>query len=152
VIDIVPDTLGTGPAPTPDPAVPTGLEMKASDANFLKSSTGFYVLEQGGWRWTARDFSLTFPATRVATSLTIRVNVPELEIQKLGTITLTIRAGEHELAPEIFSKAGDYTVVRTLEQDWGNRFDFRVDKILAPTATDGRELGIIFVGAKVELK
>ncbi len=152
VIDIVPDTLGTGPAPPPDPAVPTGLEMKASDANFLKSSAGFYVLEQGGWRWTAREFSLTFPGTRVATSLTMRVNVPELEIQKLGAITMAIRAGEHELAPETFSKAGDYTVVRSLEQDWGNRFDFRVDKTLAPTAADNRELGIIFVGAKVELK
>lgn len=152
VIDIVPDTLGTGPAPPPEPVVPTVLEMRPGDADFLKSSTGFYVLEQGGWRWTAREFSLTFPETRVATSLTVRVNVPEVAIQKLGGITMRIRAGEHELPPETFSKAGDYTVVRSLEEGWGNRFDFRVDKTLAPTAADNRELGIIFVGAKVELK
>ena len=152
VIDIVPDSLGTGPALRPDPSVPTGREIRPADPDFLKESTGFYLLEQGGWRWTAREFSLTFPASVSAKSLTVHVNVPEAEIQKLGAITMSIRLGEHELAPETFSKAGDFNVTRSLEEGWGNRFDFRVDKTLAPTAADNRELGVIFVGARLELR
>jgi len=150
VIDIVPDTLGTGPAPAPDPAVPTVSELRPGDPDFLKHSTGFYVLEQGGWRWTAREFSLTFPTSRQAASITLSVNVPEAEIRKLGAIKMSIRVGEHELAPETFSRAGDYSVTRSLEG--GNRFDFQLDKTLPPTAADNRELGIIFVGARLDLR
>jgi hypothetical protein len=152
VIEIVPDTLGTGPAPPPDPVVPTTQELRPGDADFLKQSTGFYVLESGGWRWTAREFSLTFPGSREAKNITLRVNVPEAEIQKVGAITMSIRVGEHVLAPETFSRAGDFSVTRSLEQGWGNRFDFSVDKTLSPTAADNRELGIIFVGARLELR
>jgi hypothetical protein len=146
VIEIIPNTLGTGPAPTP--AV---LDLHAADPDFLKQSTGFHVLEQGGWRWTMREFSLTFP-TYAAKTLTIHVNVPEVAIQKLGAITLSIRAGEHVLAPEVFSRAGDFHVTRTLEEGWGTRFEFRVDRTLAPTAQDSRELGIIFVDARLDLR
>jgi hypothetical protein len=149
VIDIVPDTLGTGPEPTADPAVPNYREMSAADADFLKNSSGFYVLEHGGWRWTGRQFSLTFPS-RPGKSVTLRVNVPEAEIQKVGPITLSIRVGDHVLAPETFSRAGDFSVTRNLEERWGNRFEFGVDKGLAPTASDNRELGIIFVGARLQ--
>jgi hypothetical protein len=152
VIDIVPDTLGTGPAPPPDPVVPTVQELRAGDPDFLKQSTGFYLLEQGGWRWTGKEFSLAFPSSRPAVNLTVHVSVPEAEIQKLGAITLSIRAGDHELAPEIFSRAGDFNVTRSLEAEWGNRFEFRVDKTLPATAGDARELGIIFVGARLELR
>jgi hypothetical protein len=150
VIDIAPDTLGTGPAPPPDPAVPSWLELKPGEADFLNQSTGFYILEQGGWRWTMREFSLIFPANRPAANLTLHVNVPEAAIQKLGPITLTLSAGDHVLPPETFSRAGDFTVTRSLEPGWGNRFTFSVDKTLPPTASDTRELGVIFVGAKLD--
>jgi hypothetical protein len=152
VIDITPDTLGTGPVPPADPAVPTFQELRPSDPDFLKQAAGFYLLEQGGWRWTAREFSLMFPDSVAAKSITLHVNVPEAEMQKLGAITLSIRVGEHVLAPEAFSRAGDFEVTRALEAGWGNRFDFRVDKTLAPTAGDNRELGIIFVGARLDLR
>jgi hypothetical protein len=150
VIDIVPNTLGSGPAPPPDSSVPTTQTLRASDPNFLKQSTGFYLLEQGGWRWTGRQFSLSFPGSLSARTLTVHVNVPEAEIQKLGAITMSIRAGNHDLAPETFSRAGDVEVTRSVEPEWDKRFDFRVDKTLAPTAGDNRELGTIFVSAKLD--
>jgi len=152
IIDIVPDTLGSGPAPPPDSSVPTTQTLRAADPDFLKQSTGFYLLEQGGWRWTAREFSLVFPGSLPATTLTVHVNVPEAEFQKLGAITMSIRAGNHVLSPETFSRAGDFNMTRSVEPEWGNRFDFRVDKTLAPAPGDNRELGIIFVSAKLELR
>ncbi len=152
VIDIVPDSLGTGPAPPPEPVPPTVRELRAKDPDFLKQSTGFYILEQGGWRWTGREFSLTVPGSKEPAKFTLHFNVPDAEIQKVGTITLSVRAGDHQLPPETFSRSGDFTVTRTLEPGWGNRLDFAVDKTLAPTAADARELGIIFVGATAELR
>ena len=151
VIEITPDTLGTGPEQPPDPSIPTVRELRAGDPDFLKLATGFSLLEQGGWRWTTREFSLDLGSVPAKT-LTVHVNVPEAEIQKLGPITMSIRAGEHVLAPETFSRPGDYEVTRSLEPGWENRFDFRIDKTLPPTAADNRELGIIFVGAKLELR
>jgi hypothetical protein len=150
VLDIAPGTLGTGPPPPPDPAIPTMRELKPTDADFLTQSTGFYILEKGGWRWTMRDFSLTFPGSHPGASLTLHVNVPDVAIQKSGPITLSMRAGDHALAPETFSRAGDFTITRTLEPAWGNRFDFHMDKTLPPTPSDARELGIIFVGARLD--
>jgi hypothetical protein len=156
VIEIVPDTLGTGPAPPPDPAVPSMREILAKDPEFSKQATGFHILEKDGWRWTMKEFSLVLPTSRPAGSVTVHVNVPEAEIQKLGAITMSIRVGEHVLAPETFSRAGDYNVTRSVEPEWvtaaENRFDFGVDKTIAPTAADNRELGIIFVGARLDLK
>jgi hypothetical protein len=147
VIDIEPNTLGTGPAPPPDTSVPTTQTLRAADPDFVKQSTGFYLLEQGGWRWTARKFSLVFPGS--AKNLTMHVNIPEAEIQKLGAITMTIRAGNHDLPPETFSRSGDFNVTRSIDPQWGNRFDFSVNKTLPPTPGDNRELGIIFVSAKL---
>jgi hypothetical protein len=152
VIEIVPDTLGTGPAPLPDPVVPSVQEILAGAPDFSKESTGFYVLEQGGWRWTMKDFSLAFSSSRPAVSITVHVNVPEQAIQKLGTITMSIRVGEHVLAQETFSQPGDYNVTRNLDSGWEHQFKFHLDKTLPATSADERELGIIFVGAKLDLR
>jgi hypothetical protein len=148
VIDILPDTLGSGPAPPADPSVPKAGEIRASDPDFLKQAAGFYQLEQGGWRWTEREFSLALPAGRKG--FTIHVNVPEAEIQKLGAISMTMKVGAHVLAPETFSHAGDFHVTRILDTGWGNQVDFSVDKTLPPTAGDPRQLGIIFVGIRID--
>jgi hypothetical protein len=152
VIEIVPDTLGTGPAPPPDPPVPIRQEIAANDPAFSERSTGFYGIEKGSWRWTKQEFSLTFPSSPAA-RLTLHVNVPEPVIQRLGAITMSIRAGAHVLGPETFSRPGDYTVTRSLEPgNAENRFDFRLDKALGPSAADGRALGIIFVSASLDSK
>ena len=136
VIDIQPNSLGAGARVQEIPP---------------EESTGFYAIEPGGWRWTKGEFSLAFPASSHAISLTMHVNVPEPCIQKSGAITMSVRMGEHVLPAETFLRAGDYAVTRSLQADWMtkkvNRFDFRLDKTLPPTPADGRELGIVFVRA-----
>jgi hypothetical protein len=67
---------------------------------------------------------------------------------------MTARLGDHDLAPETFRRSGQYTFQRDVPAEWmkpeGNRFNFALDKSLAPTAQDGRELGIVVVSAELE--
>ncbi len=114
---------------------------------------GFYQAEAGGFRWTKRQFALTFSGSGAA-RLILQLYIPDASIQKLGTITMTARLGDHDLAPETFRRSGEYTFERDVPAGWmkpeGNRFDFALDKSLAPTAQDGRELGIVVVSAVLE--
>jgi hypothetical protein len=146
VIEVMPDTLGTGPPPPPEPAAPSVREISPKDPDFEKNSTGFYILEKDGWRWTAKQFSLLLPIS--PPSITLQVNVPEPELQKLGPIVMTMRVGDHILPPETFAHPGNYTITRALDPAWADqRLDCRLDKTLPPTPSDNRELGIIFVSA-----
>jgi hypothetical protein len=148
LIEIVPDSIGTGPAPG------YGVEILPADVMFGARSKGFYALEPGGWRWTGREFSLAFPPTKDALVFTMHVSVPEACIRNAGMITMSLCVGEHTLAPETFSRPGDYTVARTLQTGWmsgeNNGVAFHLDKVLPATKADGRELGIVFVSAKLE--
>jgi hypothetical protein len=114
---------------------------------------GFYPVEPGGWRWTKGQFAVTFAGPDAA-RLILQLYVPDASIQKLGAITLTARLGDHEFAPEIFRRSGQYAFERDVPAGWmkagGNRFDFALDKSLAPSAQDARELGIVVVSASLE--
>jgi hypothetical protein len=142
VIEIQPDSIGKG----------SSLESTHLSRPPEKLE-GFYPPESGGFRWTKRQFALIFTRPGPA-RLVLRLYIPDASIQKLGAITLTGRFGEHELAPETFRKAGQYVFERDVPAGWmkpgENRFDFTLDKSLAPTAQDGRELGIVVVSAALE--
>ena len=119
------------------------------DASQLLS--GFHALEQNAWRWTMRRFavSLATPAsasTRGA-KLELRFVLPDaVAAQLLGvTITPSIsgakagtcrveKPGEQScaflVAPELLK--GDAVIVQ-----------FDLDKAIAPSAGDSRELGVI---------
>jgi hypothetical protein len=120
-----------------------------------EKAEGFYQAEAGGFRWTKRQFALTFSGSGAA-RLILQLYIPDASIQKLGAITMTARLGDHDLAPETFPKSEEYTFERDVPAEWmkpgGNRFDFALDKSLAPTAQDGRELGIVVVSAALEAR
>jgi hypothetical protein len=141
VIDIQPDSIGQGSVPE-----------SADAARPPEHLEGFYPPEPGGFRWTKRQFAMTFGGTGAA-RLTLQLYIPDASIQKLGDITLSGRLGDHNLAPETFRRPGQYAFERDVPADWlppgVNRFDFTLDKALAPTAQDGRELGIVVVSASL---
>ncbi len=143
-IDIRPDTIGQGSGPE-----------SARELRPPEKLDGFYEAEQGGFRWTKRQFALTFAGAGPA-RLILQLYIPGATIQKLGTITLAARLDDHLLAPETFRKSGQYAFVRDVPAVWmkpgDNRFDFVLDKSLAPTPQDGRELGIVVVSAALEPK
>lgn len=144
VIDIRPDTVGQGSS-----------QDSARKSITPEKLDGFYPPEPGGWRWTKRQFEVTFASTGPA-RLNLKIYVPDASIQRLGQVTLTARLGVHDLGPQTFHESGQYTYERDIPAAWmtpgGNRFDFALNKALPPSAEDARELGIVVVSASLEPK
>lgn len=115
--------------------------------------SGFYDVESGAWRWTMRKFAVNLrPPARSAQQgavLELHLTVPPPSIQKLGSITLSATAGGAALAPETYSKAGEYTYRRDVAANLlagdAVRIDFQLDKAMPPGDVDKRELGIVAV-------
>lgn len=151
VIEIEPDSIGKG-TPSAD-EIPSSLST--GDAGAAKQLNGFYDIENG-WRWSKRQFSITLGSGLANEKLVVQLYIPDSVIQKLGAITLTAKLGDRALAPETYRKPGQYTFTRDLEARWvypgANRIDFSLDKFLAPTPADSRELGIVVLSAALEAK
>jgi len=118
-------------------------------ANQLTS--GFYEVENNAWRWTMQKFSVTLrpPAhsAQQGALLDFHLTVPQPTIQKLGSVTLAATAGGAPLAPQTYSKAGEYTYRRDIPASAlagdSVRIDFELDKAIPPGDVDKRELGVV---------
>lgn len=162
IIEVEPNTLHSAQAS--GNALRSGQRLSSTVATADNAAAGrlegFHQIENGGWRWTKKQFSITIdlpdPAGQTQGRLNMRLYVPDSSIQKLGAITLTARVGNHPLAPETFGRGGQFSMVRDLDVAWikagPNRIDFILDKALPPTASDGRELGIVVVSASLEMR
>ena len=112
---------------------------------------GFYGLEQGAWRWTKGEFSVTVrppaAAAQNGARLEAKITVPEAIIVKLGQTTLHCVVNGHVVEPEKIEKAGDLIYKRDIPASvLGGEavtFDFRLDKFLAAGQVEERELGLI---------
>jgi hypothetical protein len=144
VIDIQPNTIGQGRG-----------QESAQKSITPEKLEGFYPPEPGGWRWTKRQFAVIFAGSGAA-RLVLQVYVPDASIQKLGQVTLAARLDGHDLGPQTFRQAGQFTYEREIAAGWmkpgGNRFDFALDKALPPSAADERELGIVVASVGLEAK
>jgi hypothetical protein len=122
--------------------------------------TGFYGVEDGAWRWTAKQFTVSLrpPLGSAANGakLSVKVTVPQVLIDKNKNVTLAATVGNAALAPETYTIPGDYVYVRdvppgALAGD-SVRVDFSLDKVMAPSGGDIRELGIIVFSIGLEGK
>ena len=122
---------------------------------------GLHGIEEGAWRWTAKDFTVTlrppFAAVQKRTNLIVKLSVPPVIIEKGKTVSLIATlAGSTALPPETYSAAGEYFYIREVPSSLlgGNslRVDFHLDKAIAPSSADARELGIVVVSIGLESK
>ncbi|MEO7652394.1 MAG: hypothetical protein ABIZ80_18165, partial [Bryobacteraceae bacterium] len=118
---------------------------------------GFYDAEPAGWRWTKREFAIQFrPPARyepARVTLTVDLYIPDVSIKKIGAMTLSARAGAQRLGSEIYREGGSATFSRVIE--WTSlkanpSVTFALDKSLAPSAEDNRELGIVVTRASLD--
>jgi hypothetical protein len=114
-------------------------------------ASGFYDIESNAWRWTMQKFAVNLrPPARAAQQgavLELHLTVPQPSIQKLGSITLSAAIGGAALAPETYSKQGEYIYRRDIPANLlagdAVRIDFQLDKAMPPGDVDKRELGIV---------
>jgi|SRR5579884_1603937 len=121
---------------------------------------GFHSVEENSWRWTGKTFAVTLaPPPNAAADgawLLVNVDVPDVLIQKMKSITLSAKVEEAELEPETFTTPGAHQYRRAVpasafSKDIVNA-DFTLDKVLPPLAGDGRVLGIVVTSLGLERK
>jgi FkbM family methyltransferase len=114
---------------------------------------GFYSIEDGTWRWTAKDFEIALAVPKsVKPTLNLELVVPQVLLDQVGgSTTLHARVGTTELAPQTFNTAGSFTYTRELppHTDGVVDVDFSVDKAIPPKGADPRILGLVVVGAAI---
>jgi hypothetical protein len=134
----------------------------AAAAGQLKS--GFYGVESGTWRWTARRFAVELapPANAAARGarLHLTFTIPDAVIGKLGPMQLSASVGSPGsvglmLDPEHYAAAGSYDYARDIDAGAFQRkgpvtVEFTCDKAIPPTGADRRELALIAVSVGLE--
>ena len=113
--------------------------------------SGFHSVEAGAWRWTERRFSLNLgrppQADQKGATLSVKLTVPPVSIEKLKTLQLTASVNGAALDPETYTAPGDYVYRRVLPANLlGSdpvRVDFSLDKAIPPGNPDVRELGLV---------
>jgi hypothetical protein len=112
---------------------------------------GFYAVESGTWRWTERSFaaSLRVPADAAQNGarLLMKVTVPQTQIDKLGSMTLSASVNGVGLPPETYAHAGGFLYERDVpatafRQDIA-LVEFALDKVAPAPPPDKRLLGIV---------
>lgn len=145
----------------PDAATHLVSSLKMNDPSAsVQLQKGFYGLEGGSWRWTARQFTAVLK-TPVASAqrgavLTLSLTIPDVVIQKLSSVTLSASVGGTKLKSETYSKPGAYTFNADMPADQLGKdtvaVDFALDKSMPAGSADSRDLGIIATGVGLETK
>jgi hypothetical protein len=112
---------------------------------------GVHMLEEGKWRWTARQFSVILrpPAgsAQDGARMELMLNIPDVVVKELGAVTLSATAGSSTLAPEKYATTGAYVYTRDVPGSalGGDNvtIDFTLDKAIPAGQIERRELGLI---------
>ena len=112
---------------------------------------GFYSIEANEWRWTARRFSVNLRpppgSEQQGATLQLHFHLPQAHLDKLGPITLSADLGGYPLEPETYSVGGSFVYSRDVPSAelYTNVLpvNFCLDKAIAGSAQDPRELGVV---------
>lgn len=137
---------------TGEPQLVSALAM-SDGAHNAQLLGGFYGIE-GQSRWTARQFvvGLKAPAgsDRAGAELALKLFVPDVQLQKLGPLTLRAKAGDSELPSRTFSQPGSYMYAAHIPANaMSSGFAvvyFGLDKSSHGLNSDVRELGVVVTG------
>jgi hypothetical protein len=149
------DTQALIPEPTGPLLSVVSVSDPAASAQLVR---GFYGLEGNTWRWTAKQFEVALKppagATDNGAKLSFQLNVPGAIVEKFGPVTLNAAIDGLALAPETYSKPGNYVYSRdvpaaALKGD-AVVVQFSSDKGIAPSADDQRELALVSVSIGLE--
>jgi hypothetical protein len=122
--------------------------------------SGFYTIEANAWRWTAKDFTVSLrPPTGSAVqgaTLDFALSIPQVIVDKLQSVTLSASINGTALAPETYTREGQYDYKRDVPANVltgsAARVEFHLDKAMPPSGGDARELGLVARSVGLEAK
>lgn len=130
-------TVDSTPAGKVDERIFLLLRSRVYNADFdgAELLSGWHKTENGGWRWTAKTFSVV--ARKQAAQVRITFYLPESQIAA-GPVRVQCFAEGVDLGSESYGEAGEYCLQRNIT---GGQLQFQVSHQFVDAA-DGRELGI----------
>ena len=144
-----------GPVATADPATAEGdarafilaRSRIASPPCGFRLLRGWHQLEHDAWRWTERCFALELdrPASVTSAMLRFTFQLPEVVFAQTAQITLTGRINGQAGPARTYTTPGEHTYsVSVPAQPAGPVIvEFELDRAIAPTNPDRRELGLV---------
>jgi tRNA (mo5U34)-methyltransferase len=116
----------------------------------LDLGEGWYALENASWRWTARRFSALVDSSRQSggpSSLKFRFTIAPVVIDQLTSISVVAKVNGVALPPARYSEVGEQVYSQpipsdTLTADQPALVEFELERAMAPTGVDTRELGV----------
>jgi hypothetical protein len=135
---------------TSPPRATSAVDM-ADPARAAQLLTGFYGIEGGRSRWTAKRFSVLLAAPpgsdRQGAELALALYVPDVQIRNLGPVTLQADSGGRQLGAQTFSNPGQYIFSAHVPLEMLRSglllISFELDKASKGLNGDARELGVI---------
>ena len=135
---------------TSSPRATSSVNM-ANPAQAAQLLHGFYGIEGGRSRWTAKNFSVLLKAPdgsdQGGAELTLQLYVPDVQILSVGPITMRAEVGGHELAARTYSKSDQYTYSAHVSPNALRSgfavVNFRLDTSSVGLNGDARELGVV---------
>jgi hypothetical protein len=126
----------------------------------VQLTSGFHPVEQNAWRWTMGHFSVVAKppagAAHKGATLVLKFVIPDIEMQKLKSMTLSASANGVKLEPETYTTPGEHTYSRDVPASAMSgdavTVNFALDKYLPPSDSDSRELGLIVSTVGFEAK
>jgi hypothetical protein len=134
-------------------------DVKMSDLAYAPQLLdGFYAVEAGAWRWTAKTFTVllrTPPGSeRNGAELVLKLYLPDTQLHRLGAMTLRADAGGYALPTRTFTESNAQTYSAPVPagalQSGLVAVNFRFDKASVNTNGDVRELGAVAISVGLD--
>ena len=142
-----------GAAPTSGPARPLYTYAQMNDLRVAPQlGMGFYAIEEGGWRWMAREARMMLRAPEgPKAQFEVRLTLPKGQASALGPMTFSVLFNDKPFAETTYSADGDYTFTKDVPPGMLTQSPVHVtlrwNKARAPVAGgDARELAAVIVG------
>ncbi len=135
---------------TSNPSVASRVNM-ADPAQAAQLLSGFYDIEGGKSRWTAKTFSVLLKvppgSDQNGADLALKLYFPDIQIRNLGPITLSAEVDGHQLPAHTFPQSNEYTYsahvpAEALRSGFAV-VNFRLDKSATGLNGDARDLGVV---------
>ena len=145
----------SGPAAESDPVTPKGdvrafvlaKSRVAAPLCGFRLVRGWHQLEHDTWRWSERAFCVELDSFTPRHPATLRFvfQLPEAVFAKASAVTLSVQINGTELPPAIYTAPGEHEYSGQVPSlDAGvTTVEFRLDRAIAPTDLDQRELGLL---------